>query len=187
MLLEERTQAQTIIKKNSVWMVFCGCELWMLSCDKDGYGWAWFNGDTWRAHRLAYTAFLGEIPKGLGVLHICDTPSCVNPNHLYIGTSKNNSEDMVRRGRSSRGDKNGTRLYPEKLLRGNQHWTHLHPEKLARGEKQGHAKLTEEKVRYIFQLRKEGFNQKKIGEILSCKEETVNAILHRRNWKHVMV
>jgi hypothetical protein len=51
------------------------------------------------AHRYAYERFVGSIPKGLKVLHRCDVPACVNPDHLFVGTSKDNTQDMIAKGR----------------------------------------------------------------------------------------
>ncbi len=53
-----------------------------------------------QAHRVSYELFCGEIPKGMCVLHICDVPHCVNPNHLRIGSQKENNEDRSKKGRS---------------------------------------------------------------------------------------
>ena len=61
-----------------------------------------------KAHRMGYVLYKGEIPHKLQVLHRCDTTSCVNPDHLYTGTHRDNMDDMVRRGRvaSGAGEKN---------------------------------------------------------------------------------
>lgn len=82
------------------------CWLWQMACDRDGYGRLWWSGKMWIVHRLAYTAYNGEIPKGLIVRHTCDTPQCCNPEHLLVGTKRDNSNDMIGRGRSSHGEKN---------------------------------------------------------------------------------
>ncbi len=52
------------------------------------------------AHRISYELYKGPIPLGLNILHHCDVPCCVNPNHLYAGTQKENVHDMIRRGRA---------------------------------------------------------------------------------------
>lgn len=77
-----------------------GCWIWEKGVDKDGYGnFSTKARETIRAHRISYFIYKGEIPKGKMVLHTCDTPSCVNPNHLYIGDNYDNMRDRSVRGR----------------------------------------------------------------------------------------
>jgi hypothetical protein len=77
-----------------------GCWLWALSVTRKGYGKVTTKGrKKVRAHRLSWTIFRGEIPDGALVCHHCDTPSCVNPEHLFLGTPKSNMDDMIAKGR----------------------------------------------------------------------------------------
>ena len=77
-----------------------GCWLWILKRLTDsGYGRVYFKGYNYVAHRLFYEKLVGEIPDGLKVLHKCDIRLCVNPDHLWLGTSMDNSRDMLNKGR----------------------------------------------------------------------------------------
>lgn len=78
-----------------------GCWLWTSGWDKAGYGQA---SDNVRAHRLAWQMYFGEIPDGLLVCHSCDTPCCVNPSHLFLGTPHDNMRDKVSKGRQAVGE-----------------------------------------------------------------------------------
>ena len=77
-------------------------------CDTSGYPMVRRNGKFWKANRYSYTIHKGDIPKGLVIRHTCDNPACINPDHLILGTQKDNVQDMIERNRfrDARGDKN---------------------------------------------------------------------------------
>lgn len=78
------------------------CVIWPGRCDRDGYGILSVGGHR-KAHRFIYALYVGPIPAGMGVLHSCDTPSCVNPAHLRIGSPADNADDRKSRFRSCAG------------------------------------------------------------------------------------
>lgn len=77
-----------------------GCWLWTGSVNSKGYGRIWYPPHRFVfVHRLAWTLAYGPVPDGLCVLHRCDTPRCVRPDHLFLGTIRDNNHDMMRKGR----------------------------------------------------------------------------------------
>lgn len=99
--LLERFEDKFIPEPNS------GCWLWMGAITRGGYGHIRkrvnnVNKMT-RAHRVSYELYKGPIPEGLQVLHTCDNPICVNPNHLFLGTNQDNVDDKVSKDRHSFG------------------------------------------------------------------------------------
>jgi predicted XRE-type DNA-binding protein len=117
------------------------------------YGLAWYQGKPWRAHRLAYYLFNGENPGDLFVCHSCDTPMCVNPSHLRLGTHQDNMNDMKERGRRKGKGK-------------------------CFGENNSNAKLTQADADTIRNLYKEGkMNQTEIAMKYNVHQSTISKIV----------
>jgi hypothetical protein len=81
------------LEDNSCYVTETGCLLWEGALNSNGRGQIKIKGVSHRVHRLAYEKAFGEIPADMHVLHKCDVPSCINPDHLYIGTHQDNMRD----------------------------------------------------------------------------------------------
>lgn len=139
-----------------------GCWLWTGHLMSRGYGSVSFNNRETLAHRASFLVFHGVEPGEFYVCHRCDTPSCVNPEHLFLGTQRDNIHDMIRKGRDrSCGGKNG-------LV-----W------KAARGEHHGRAKLTEQRVR---EIRRSSEPAAVCALRFGVDKSTVKDIRRRRTW-----
>ncbi len=141
-----------------------GCWEWKAGKDAYGYGSFYLNGKTKRAHRIAWHIANDQPPPAhLMVCHRCDNPSCVKPDHLFLGTALDNALDRNSKGRQAKGDKlkirtgchgdqhwsirmpdrlargsrNGSRTRPERRPRGDSHYSRITPERLARGDRNG--------------------------------------------------
>jgi len=135
-----------------------GCWLWEKGLDNYRlYGWTWYNNKNIRAHRAAFLAFNGDIPSGLMVLHKCDNPKCVNPQHLFLGTNNDNMKDMAFKGRSCRGEIN-------------------------KCGRHGKAKLTESDV---VNIRKDTRSSAEIAKQYGIDQDHATAVRAGRSWKHV--
>jgi hypothetical protein len=99
--IDERFFEKVIPEPNS------GCWLWDGACFVTGYGKFKKGGIDGYAHRFSYELHFGQIKNGLHVLHTCDNPSCVNPEHLFLGTQADNNWDSMKKGRRARGERLG--------------------------------------------------------------------------------
>jgi hypothetical protein len=139
-----------------------GCINWLGQHDKNGYGRIKPTGEKRiRAHRYSYQKFVGSIPEGCLVCHKCDNPSCVNHEHLFIGTPSDNTKDMHKKGRAVFNMKG----LPMKML--------------------PNSKLTKEDVLKIRELIKEGKKQIDIAALFKIHRSTVLHIKKRFTWYHI--
>ncbi len=92
------------------------CWLWTAAKCSSGYGNFFFEGRVQQAHRASWLMFNGAIPDSLFVLHRCDNPACVNPDHFFLGDHQANADDKMAKGRHS--EKNKTHCRRDHLLAG---------------------------------------------------------------------
>lgn len=148
------------------------CWVWKRSVDGSGYGQVKDVGVVRKAHRMSYEYYVGEIPEDLCVLHNCpggDNPSCVNPNHLWLGTKLDNSRDMVSKGRDRFKEGKGA-ITPLK------------------GEENPMSILTEEMVRWIRKVcipRHPQFGHSALARTLGVAQATITRVVRRELWAHV--
>jgi hypothetical protein len=76
-----------------------GCLEWTAGKDRSGYGRLWYNKQNSTAHTVAFQAWVGDIPEGMQVLHSCDNPGCIHPEHLWLGTHDDNMADKAKKHR----------------------------------------------------------------------------------------
>ena len=79
-----------------------GCWLWRRYLDNKGYGRINVGGKAKYAHRVSWELYRSKIPFGVHVLHKCDVPACVNPEHLFLGTAAHNAHDKTLKGRAAK-------------------------------------------------------------------------------------
>lgn len=166
-----------------------GCWLWTGKPTSDGYGCLKINDQAIRAHSYSYMLHKGEIPEGLFVCHDCpggDNPLCVNPDHLFLGTAQDNMTDRDAKGRTATGDRNGSRLHPEKVFKGEDHPWRKGNEYHHQGEKNGRAKLNEDDVRLIREMWNTGqYTKSGLGRNFGVSDVLVHKIIHGQLWTHV--
>ena len=136
------------------------CWLWTGCRDRRGYGRFRFRGRTSLAHRVSWTLTHGQPSDDLFVLHRCDTPSCVNPDHLFMGTQTDNMRDCSSKGRTSR------------------HASSLH------GNNNGNSRFTPEQVRQMRTMHSNGHSRVDISKRFGASKTSVAYIVTRRYWRH---
>lgn len=155
------------------------CWLWTAHCASNGYGSFTPSHLPIGAHRFSYELHVGPIPYGLYVLHHCDVRQCVNPQHLFVGTQKENIDDMIAKGRRPNQANTCRAIQPKALA-----VLAAHPELRARGERNGSAKLTWDQVREIRQLYEIGSTSYgKLGAQFGVHQSTISLIVKRKKWK----
>ena len=139
-----------------------GCWVW-LGCKSFGYGklarGKIANGKKrpiW-AHRASWILYRGPVPDGMWVLHHCDNRACVNPDHLFLGRAKDNTQDMMNKGRGGHGCCSGEAAYNHKL--------------------------TDNRVRLI--RASVGVRQRTLAAQFGVNQKVIWCVIHRRNWRHI--
>jgi DNA-binding XRE family transcriptional regulator len=156
MKIEAELYSNCISKKDK-------CLEWGGAKDKKGYGIVNWNGKNKRTHRLSYELNFGEIPKGYLICHSCDNPSCINPKHLWVGTSKENTLDMMKKGRGN--FKKGIKFKDAPY--------------------RPHSKLDESKVKDIRERIKMGETMVSLAFEYNVSDRTINNINSGKLWKNI--
>jgi len=137
-----------------------GCWIWLgTKRGSNGYGRITSTGVVHQAHRFSWMLHRGSIPDGLLVCHKCDTPLCVNPDHLFLGTHQDNMRDCVEKGRTNGGTKTPLR-----------------------GSENVRSKLTAQQV---LQIRRDRRAQRKIAQLFGVSQALISKIKRNEMWRHI--
>ena len=90
---------EDILLSNSELVTESGCRIWIGKTIKNGYGRLYHEGQRYLTHRIAWQLAHGPIPKRICICHTCDVPACINVEHLFPGSHKDNTRDAIRKGR----------------------------------------------------------------------------------------
>jgi hypothetical protein len=142
-----------------------GCWIWKDGTFDNGYGQFRVLNKKVKAHRFSWEITYGPIPDGLKVLHKCDNPPCVNPNHLFLGTNKDNTWDSIKKGRFC--------IDPNRFD---------HP----CGEDHPLSVLTNEKVLEIRFLHKNGRSKYSLAKQFNVVQDTITKVVNGITWRHLL-
>ena len=152
--LKERLLANSVLMNGPL---DTPCRIFAGAKSDKGYGLIYDKGLILRAHIVSYKLHIGPVPKGLFVLHHCDNPPCINPEHLWLGTAQDNSYDMMNKDRNQRQSQCG--------------------------ELNGRAKLTRQKAAEIKWLALEKkLSQREIGLQYNISQTLVSQICYNQRW-----
>jgi hypothetical protein len=129
-----------------------------MSVNDDGYGRVTWRGESWRAHRLSYTAFVAPIRSDLSCLHKCDVPACINPAHLYLGTQRDNISDFIERGVGYYWNQ-----YSKSVL----------------------TEVQVAEIKFLCAERPRRFTHRQIADAYKVTRSTVSSISRGEHWRHV--
>lgn len=133
------------------------CWPWQGGTSDGGYGQFDRDGRKVGAHRVAYEAIHGALPRGSVVRHRCDNPPCCNPRHLIVGTHQDNMNDRTARGRNA----------------------------VHRGQRNGRAKISDTTALRIYLAVKGGRTQKDVAKLFGVKPSQVSDIVNKRSHRHI--
>lgn len=140
------------------------CWLWTGGKFRGGYGQFMLGDKNIKAHRYSFQLHVGGIPDGLFVCHNCDNPSCVNPDHLFLGTPKDNVADMIKKNRrvDTSGELNGQSKISMKIADEIRHKYSLNDSKFPGSRKK--------------------YSQQKIGKEYGLSQAAVGKIIRNEMW-----
>lgn len=142
------------------------CLEWTGPRSPKGYGSIGIGTANMRTHRASWMiANAQEVPPGMLVLHRCDNPPCIRPDHLFLGTPRDNMEDMHRKARHPNDRYDFSNF--------------------ARGERHGSAKLNRRAVEDIRFLAAIGWKQRDLAKEFGVTQRAIWQVIHRKTWAHV--
>lgn len=133
------------------------CWVWQDSLTKSGYGQMKVAAKMVLAHRLSWIIHNGSIPKGTQVLHQCDNPSCVNPNHLFLGDHDDNMKDMAKKKRA----------------------------RISKGEQNPNARLKTSDVRAIKKASAIGYKRRELAKMFGVHLSQIDRIINGKCWSDI--